>query len=260
MVGTSALSGAQRKLSVRLDSSRMTLQVATTGGRFILKPQTNVYPELPENEHLTMHLAALAGLNVAPNGLLPLEDGSIAYVVRRFDRRNDGSKRHHEAFCQLAEKPAREKYEGSAELLVRLLRTHATEPLVELLKLFRLCVAAWWTGNGDMHLKNVSILRDDDERYRLSPVYDFVCTRLVIDRDQLALSIGGKRDRMRQSDWIRFAACAAIPERAAVRVLKSIAKRGHAALHAVHSSFLSSKMKQQYLKLIGERSQLLEAD
>ena len=122
MVGHTSLSGAQRKISVNISSDRHTLQVAAGGSRFILKPQTGTYPALPENEHLTMRLAVLSGLEVGSCGLIELQDKSLGFIVRRFDRRDDGTKVRQEDFCQLAEKSPKEKYDGSAELCVRLLR------------------------------------------------------------------------------------------------------------------------------------------
>jgi hypothetical protein len=120
MVGHSSMSGVQRKISVRLDADRNTLQVATSGGQFIFKPQAQTFPSLPENEHVTMRIAALVGLAVPPCGLVQLDDGSWAYVVVRFDR-TPAAKLPMEDFCQLAEKAPKEKYDGSAELCFRLI-------------------------------------------------------------------------------------------------------------------------------------------
>ena len=60
---------------------------------------------------------------------MELKDKAIAYLIKRFDRLDDGTKLQVEDFCQLAEKPLRDKYEGSSELCVRILRKYASEPL-----------------------------------------------------------------------------------------------------------------------------------
>src|SRR5262245_47799500 len=83
MVGHTSLSGVQRKISMRLVSEARTLQVAAEGGRFILKPQAHTFPSLPENEHVTMRIAARAGIEIPPCALVELKDGTRAYLVKR---------------------------------------------------------------------------------------------------------------------------------------------------------------------------------
>lgn len=100
--------------STNLSADRETLQVATGAARFILKPQTEAYPALPENEHVTTRLAQLVGIDVRRSGLVLLKDGSLAFIVRRFDRLENGKKVRQEDFCQLAELSLKEKYDSSA--------------------------------------------------------------------------------------------------------------------------------------------------
>lgn len=254
MVGHTSLSGVQKKISVGLSADRETLQVAAAGGRYILKPQTETYPFLPENEHVTTQLARLVGIEVAPSGLVSLKGGSLAYVVRRFDRLPTGRKLRQEDFCQLAEKSPKEKYDGSAELCVRLLRKYATEPLVEILKLYRRMLFIWWSGNGDMHLKNFSLLTGEDGVIRLTPAYDLVCTRLVIPNDPLALPIVGKRDRLDRADWLEFAKYCHLPEKPATRALDELAAALPKAIALIEQSFLPAEQKVELTQLVTERS------
>lgn len=253
MVGHTSLSGIQKKISVGLSTDRATLQVAAEGGRYILKPQTETYPHLPENEHVTTRLATLFGIEVAPCGLVTLKDGSLAFVARRFDRLSDGRKLRQEDFCQLAELSPKDKYDGSGELCVRLLRKYATEPLVEILKLYRLLLFIWCSGNGDMHLKNFSLLSGEDGVIRLTPAYDLVCTRLVIPDDHLAIPILGKADRLTRANWLAFAEYCALPEKTAARVLAEFAAALPAAAALVERSFLPVEQKQSLHDLIVQR-------
>lgn len=260
MIGHTSLSGIQKKISVNLAVDRATLQVAAEGGLYVLKPQTGTYPALPENEHVTTRLARLAGIETAPNGLVTLKDGSFAYVVRRFDRLADGHKLRQEDFCQLAELPPKDKYAGSAELCVKLLRKYASEPPVEVLKLFRLLVFIWWSGNGDMHLKNFSLLADGEGRFRLTPAYDLVCTRLVIPEDQLALPIQGKNDNLHRGVWKRYSEYCKLPEKVTRRVLDKQASIVNEATSLIDRSFLPVDQKSAYKQLIAERSEMLRDD
>ncbi len=155
MIGKMSISGLQEKLSLKLSADRTSLEPVAVGGQFILKPQSVHFRAMPENEHVTMRLAGDCGVEVSPVGLVQIGDGDLAFNTRRFDHLADGSRLSMEDFCQLAEFSSRDKYEGSAELCVRILRKSVTEPKDEIAKLFRQLLFSWWTGNGDLHLKNL---------------------------------------------------------------------------------------------------------
>lgn len=257
MVGHTSISGTQRKISVKLTPDRATLRVAIEGGELILKPQTQAFPSLPENEHLTMRLAKEAGLEVPPFGLVHLKDGSLAYVVQRFDR-VEGRKLLLEDFCQLAGLSPKQKYEGSAELCARLVARYASEPGVDSLRLLRQVAFAWWTGNGDLHLKNLSLLRHEDGRYRLSPAYDLVSTNLVIADDPLALPIGGNRKHVTARQWLELAKYCQVPPKAAARALGGLAQSLDAALGLVQRSMLPKESRAAFAKLLQKRAKTLD--
>jgi len=235
----------------------MTLQLAVEGGRYILKPQANTFPALPENEHATMQLARAVGIDTPPNASIRLTDGSLAYIVRRFDRTAEGRKIRQEDFCQLAEKSPKEKYDGSAELCVRLVRQFATEPGIETLKLYRLLVFSWWVGNGDMHLKNFSMIATPENRQAISPAYDQTCTRLVIPHDPLALTVCGRKDKLNRAKWSELAHYAGIPTRAAAHVLDDVRGTLDEATALIDRSLLLPDMKREYEALLRERSAAL---
>ena len=259
MVGHTSLSGIQRKVSVGLTADRATLRVAMEKGHFILKPQAQVFPSLPENEHLTMRIAAAAGLQISPNGLVRLRDGSLAYLTRRFDRTAEGRKLLQEDFCQLGELAPKQKYEGSAELCARVVRCHASEPLVSALALFRQVVFAWWTGNGDMHLKNLSLLRGADGVHRLSPAYDLLCTDLFVEDDQLALPVGGNRRGVTPRQWLGLASYCGLTPRATARALGQVHAALTPALDLIARSYLPDEMKVRYERLLEVRARTMEA-
>lgn len=259
MAGKMSISGAQEKVSLTLSRDRSALEVASTGGRYILKPETSRFSSVPQNEQLTMLLARLVGIEVPPFGLVKLKDGATAYIIRRFDRLDDGSKLQVEDFCQLAGKRLRDKYDGSAELCVRILRRYASEPLIEIRKLYQLLLFCWWTQNGDMHLKNFSLITTRDGIRRLSPAYDLVCTRLVIPNDTLAMPIGGRDRNLTRRKWLNFADYCQIPEKAAKRVISEQIKALKPALHLISASYLPDDMKQQYQDIVRENTDILAA-
>jgi serine/threonine-protein kinase HipA len=258
MAGKMSISGAQEKVSLRLSDDRSRLEPAVTGGRYILKPEPARFAHVPENEHLTMCMAALAGIEVPPCGLVEMEDGSWAYVIKRFDRLKDGAKLRVEDFCQLDERPARDKYQGSGELCVRILRKYASEPLIEIRKLFKLLLFSWWVSNGDQHLKNFSLVIEDDDHRRLSPAYDLINTRLPIPSDEhLALSIGGKRNNLNRQAWMDFASYCRIPAKAAVRLIHEQVESLDGASRVIARCFLPEDLKETYERIIRENTALL---
>lgn len=257
-IGRSTVSGVQRKISVGLRTERQTLTFVESEARYILKPQSPDYPNLPENEHITMRLAEQFGLPAPPNGLVRLRDGTLAYVVRRFDRPATGGKRRQEDFCQLATRPAKAKYEGSAELLVRLLRAHSDEPLADIGRLLEMLVFAWWTGNEDAHLKNFSLLADQEGRHLLSPVYDQVNTRLYYPDTGLALPIAGKAKNITIGVWRRFAEYAEVPRRFTDDVLSRPAALLDRASDMVGRSFLPEELRLTYQDRLRKGAEVLQ--
>lgn len=258
MAGKMSISGMQEKVSLKLSDDKSRLEVAPSGGRYILKPEPSRFAFVPQNEHLTMSLARLVGVEVPPFGLFELTDGAVAYVVKRFDRGDDGSKYLMEDFCQLAGKPLRDKYEGSGELCVRILREFATEPLIEIRKLFKMLLFSWCVANGDQHLKNFSMFTQAGGMRRLTPAYDLICTRLPIPSDRsLALTIGGKKSNLGRRLWLDFAGYCRIPERAAERLLAEQIDALDSAVTLIRHSFLPAELRAEYEAILRENTERL---
>jgi serine/threonine-protein kinase HipA len=252
--GRATISGVQRKLSVNLTADRLTLRVVAGGGRYILKPQSPGHAALPENEHLTMRLATLLDIPIPPCGLVRMRDGSLAYLVARFDRPREGGKRRQEDFCQLAELRPIDKYDRSAELCVRLIRRYSVQPPIDLVRLYRQVVFSWWVGNGDLHLKNLSLLEDDERLMRLSPAYDLLSTAVVLGVPHMALKISGRDNNLTPKTWREFAQACGITPNAARRVLQAVPKALPRAENLVRRSYLPAALQEQYVELLKQRA------
>jgi serine/threonine-protein kinase HipA len=150
MVGKMSISGVQPKLSVIHDHRKNQVFVVEKGGLYILKPQTERFESIPENENLCMNIASAFGIEVPPHGLLPLMDGSFAYLARRFDRLEDGSKLQQEDFQQLLQ--IDDKYDGSYERIANFIKVHSSVPGLDLIRLFERASLFSALGNGDAHL------------------------------------------------------------------------------------------------------------
>lgn len=256
MVGKTTMAGVQKKLSLHLDKGA-TLKVGVDGLAFILKPPADTFPGLVENEHLSMRLAAEVGIDVPPNALVPMSDGKIAYVVRRFDR-TGSRKLHQEDFCQLNRKSPKDRYSGSLEQCAETVKRFTTEPGIEGQKLFRYLVFSWWIGNGDLHLKNLSLLLSEEGFWRLAPAYDLVSTVLFIQDDQLALSVGGTKKIRSRKKWVALAKVCGLPDRAANRMLDELADQLDPCRALVDRSSLNEDQKNDYRRVLGERTAILK--
>jgi serine/threonine-protein kinase HipA len=249
-----AVTGVQPKLSLSLEKHRNVpprLTIVGVHGDYILKPPSNYYDELPENEDVTMHLAELVKIKAAKHSLIRLHSGELAYLTKRFDR-NKGKKIAVEDFCQLSENLTEHKYRGSIENVGKIAGLHTVNKGFEAQRLFELVVFCYLTGNADMHLKNFSLIENTLGEYEFSPAYDLLSTALVItsDNEESALAINGKRNRLKRSDFDALAVSLKINEKA----LEAIYARFYNALPAwqdfIRQSFLSKTMQQKYIQLI----------
>jgi serine/threonine-protein kinase HipA len=255
MVGKMSISGVQPKLSVRLARKDGVphLEVAPEGGQYILKPQVQAFLNLPENEELCMTIAEDLGIDAPPHCLVHLKDKSLAYVVKRFDRVGQ-RKIHQEDFAQVLGKA--DKYDGSVEEIGRKLKAVSEVPGLDVQLFFERVVFNFLIGNGDAHVKNYSIIYDDEGRVRLAPAYDLVCSRIVIpdEADESALTIQGKKSRIKRKDMDILAEYLGIPER--VRFARFLGQK-EAIQKNITSSFLPVNLAAAMKKLILERSERL---
>ncbi len=255
-----SIQGVQPKLSVRLNVKNEIFEIMDTGGRYIFKPQTMNYREVPENEDVTMRLASLIGIDVPLHGLLYSKDDTMTYFIRRFDRVGRNKKIPVEDFAQLSGKDRATKYESSMEQIISLIEQFCTFPAIEKLKLFNLTLFNYLVGNEDMHLKNFSVIRRD-LKVELSPAYDLLNSRIILNsHEELALPLGGKKNKLSKDDFFVYFA----KERLGLTP-KSIEQTVNRIVNVlpewtdlIQKCFLSDSMKTQYIDLLNERSSNLD--
>lgn len=256
-----SIQGVQPKLSAKLNVRDEIFDVVDRGGEYILKPQNNFYPELPENESLTMKLAELIGIEVPLSGMIYSSDGKFTYFIKRFDRYGRNKKLSIEDFAQLAGKSRETKYDYSMEKLITLIDTFCTFPAIEKVKLFRLTVFNFLIGNEDMHLKNFSLITRDN-KVELSPAYDLLNTTIVVPRTQeeIALPLGGKKRNLSAKILIDYFAKERMKLNDTIisQVLNKINTEFGNCENLTNVSFLSKEMKEKYLELIRKRKQIVE--
>ena len=248
MAGRMSISGVQPKLSLKPDKSLEELVIAGEGGEFILKPQLQQFPNIPENENCCMDIAQDLGIEVPPHCLLPLTDGTLAYIVKRFDRR-DTEKIHQEDFVQILGK--KDKYQGSLEQIGKKLKEISPVPGLDGQLFFERVVLNFLIGNGDAHFKNYSVLYHEDNGIRLSPAYDIVCSALVIPNEgDSALTLNGKKNNLVRGDFDALADALETPQK--IRYEKFEGK-ADGIRRLAEDSKLPGDFKKRFLEIVASR-------
>jgi serine/threonine-protein kinase HipA len=251
-----SIQGVQPKLSAILSIKDGKFILVDKGGRYILKPQHQIYTQLPENEDLTMKLANEIGLEVPIHGLLWSKDNTLTYFIKRFDRKGQNDKVPVEDFAQLAGLSRDTKYDYSMEKIVKLIDDYCTFPAIEKIKLFKLVIFNYLTGNEDSHLKNFSIITDDNQ-IRLSPCYDLVNSTIVLKEqdEEIALPLKGKKKHLTRNVLVNYFGIerCELTEKSIEKVLETISLEIPKWKTLIDISFLSKVMKGKYLDLLDGR-------
>jgi len=256
-----SIQGVQPKLSAVLSIKDGKFILADKGGRYILKPQHQFYTQLPENEDLTMKLANEIGLEIPIHGLLWSKDNTLTYFIKRFDRKGQNDKVPVEDFAQLAGLSRDTKYDYSMEKIVKLIDDYCTFPAIEKIKLFKLVIFNYLIGNEDSHLKNFSIITNDNQ-IRLSPCYDLVNSTIILTEqdEEIALPLKGKKKHLTRNVLVNYFGIerCELTEKSIEKVLETISIAIPKWKTLIDISFLSKVMKGKYHDLLDCRLSTLK--
>ena len=254
------ITGVQPKLSLWLDESKKNIRftIVDDKSNYIIKPQSEPYQSLPENEDLCMHLAETFGIETATHGLIRLPAGELAYITQRFDRKNE-NKLSCEDLCQLSETLTEHKYRGSYEKTGKIINQYSTQSGLDTLHYFELVVFSFITGNADMHLKNFSMFEKQEGQFSLSPAYDLVSTMLVIknESEQMALTLNGRKNKITKKDFAALASNLSLTEKQVENILHSFSEKLKSAQWWIENSFLPEEQKANLNNAVADRISLL---
>ena len=263
VTSSTTVTGVQAKLSLDIarggknEPQRFT--IVGLWGRFILKPQTDRFANLPENEDLTMHLAEAVGIKTVPHSLIRFADGELCYITRRIDRTKNGDKIAMEDMCQLSERLTEDKYKGSYERIAKLIREFSSAPLLDVINFWEIVIFSWLTGNADMHLKNFSLFRPNDD-YMLTPAYDLLSTAIVMpeDEEELALTLNGKKKKIKREDFEKAMRDNGMDEKSITNLFNKFEKVIPKWFSIIEDSFLPANKKKEYRELIEQMAARLQ--
>jgi serine/threonine-protein kinase HipA len=264
-----SISGVQEKLSLVLEKNVLRLTKEGEQGTYILKPiprDLKKVDQVPANEHLTMQIAKqVYGLNTAENAMIFFTNGSPAYITKRFDVKEDGTKWGKEDFATLAGKTTDNagpnfKYEFSYEEAGLLIQKYVSAWRIEIEKYFSLVLFNFLFSNGDAHLKNFSLLESSKGDYLLSPIYDLLNTKMHVDDSDFALDKGlfsddFKSEQYKKSghpnkiDFEEFGRRIGVSENRIEKLMAPYLEKQASIETLIRRSFLTEANKRGYLMM-----------
>lgn len=258
-----AVPGVQPKLSLSLvkdtmedgNKSRLTV-VGALGGNYIFKPPSEDYPEMPQNEHVTMRIAEAFGIHTVKSSLIRLQSGELSYITKRIDRTEKGEKIHMLDMFQVLE--AFDKYKSSMERVGKAIGEYSSDTLLDKLYFLELSIFSFLTGNNDMHLKNFSMI-NSDAKWVLAPAYDLLNVVIVNpdDKEELALTLEGKKKKLRRANFEWLGKVLELNEKQINGVFKRFINNKPVAIEWINNSFLSNEYKEKYRVLLEEKYLIL---
>ncbi len=269
-----SISGVQEKFSVVLEKNKLRLNHENENGTYILKPIPGAgkkLDQMPANEHLTMQIARqVFDIETAENALIFFKDGTPAYITKRFDVNENGSKLGQDDFASLAQRTPQThgehyKYLGNYLEIFEIMQKYLTTYKIEAPKLLKILIFNYLFSNGDAHFKNFSILETSFGDYRLSPAYDLLNSRIHIDDKDFALDDGLlPRNLANGKIGVQFALLAEkakINQKTFQEILSLMVSQSSLVEQLIKASYLNDNTKRQYLQLYQTRLlQLIKAD
>ena len=255
-----SISGVQLKYSLKLVLNK--LELCEKNGQYIIKPIPTVdhlemMDDAPENEHLTMQIASqIFNIKTANNALIYFKDGTPAYITTRFDVRGDGTKYMQEDFAQITNRTKEThgesyKYDGSYLEIGELIKKFVPASMIAIENLFKIVLFNYVFSNGDAHLKNFSLVRNDFGEMELSPSYDLMSTIIHTPSERdTALDLFSKDHESAyystyghygRADFIEFAKRLGIVEVRYIRIINEFLEKEKEVNDFIQNSFLSNQ-------------------
>lgn len=267
---STAITGVQPKLALDINRGGKNepnkLTIVGLWGNFILKPQSPTYQFMPEVEDLTMRLAEICGIETVKHGLIKMDDGELAYITRRVDRKKDGGKLSMLDMCQLSNRLTEHKYRGAYIQLAEVIKKYSVSSMLDVQRFWEIVLFSWITGNSDMHCKNFSLLEYEGIGYQLSPAYDLLSVKLVFeaDRDELAMPLigAGVFDtpivNFSRDSFVEAMSMSGISDIVINKIISKMISHKEKWFELIDISFLNDEFKEKYKALITERISKLQ--
>lgn len=248
--------GVMPKISASMVSFPISLK--NRPKQYLLKLGTPEHPHLIENEHFFMQVAADCGIRVAATSIVHDRDNKAGLLVERFDRRFDPAAKstrrlHQEDACQFLDRYPQDKYRVSMREICEAVSRLSSTPLLDIRGILEMYVFSYLIGNGDLHAKNISLLRTfQSGEVELSPAYDLLSTLPYGDR-KMALRMNGRDDEFTKKDFIAFGEMFGVRERAVRSMIDKLATRISTWIPRLDDAGFQSKKARDIAKTFQDR-------
>jgi len=265
-----SISGVQEKLSAKIDANEVRL--TQQEGIFILKPTPPEFPELAMNEHLSMRLADIMGIDTPPLGLLRFKDSEeYCYIIRRFDRDLLGNiTMQMEDMMQLTNlhrENQDSKYNSNYGDIGSTIHQVTNKKRMPIVDYFIRLTHSFIVGNGDLHMKNISMQKPVSSATHfyggLTPLYDVVNSHIYNANEHIfamdllpeGISLPSFETRGFEtgSDILQLGEFIGIPEKAGKKLIDQAVSKEDEMHAMIERSFMSADMKGKYHVILSER-------
>ena len=263
---STSVTGVQAKMSLNVNrggkNEPAKFTIVGLWGKYIFKPQSAKYPNLPELEDLTMKLADVAHLRTARHTLIRLADGELGYLTLRMDRGKKNEKISMLDMCQLTNRLTEHKYYGTYQQLAETIKRYSSVPMLDVQRYWELVLFSWMTGNSDMHCKNFSLIDTGNGEYVLSPAYDLLAVLLAdpADTEEMAMSfsVGGEKSGFDRNTFMTAFVESGISVARSEKMIEKMKTYLPKWKELISQSFLPEKMKVEYYRLLDKRNSALD--
>ena len=263
---STSVTGVQAKMSLNVNrggkNEPAKFTIVGLWGKYIFKPQSAKYPNLPELEDLTMKLADVAHIRTARHTLIRLADGELGYLTLRMDRGKKNEKISMLDMCQLTNRLTEHKYYGTYQQLAETIKRYSSVPMLDVQRYWELVLFSWMTGNSDMHCKNFSLIDAGNGEYVLSPAYDLLAVLLAdpADTEEMAMSfsVGGEKSGFDRNTFMTAFVESGISVARSEKMIEKMKTYLPKWKELISQSFLPEKMKVEYCGLLDKRNSALD--
>lgn len=253
--------GVQKKLSATFRNNYTSAKktISNHSMSYIIKFPSVEFPYITEMENLVMNMAEVCRIKTVNHALYLTKDNQYIYLTKRIDK-EDGKHYPMEDFCQLSQRLTEDKYKGSYESLGDILDKYSSQPIADKTELLNRILFCYITGNNDMHLKNFSLISKDNKNFKLSPAYDLLNVSLINpkDKEEMALTINGKKKNIRRKDFIRLIEKYKISEKVYIGLVKALVSFQIEMEELIDHALISEEQKVAFKEQLNKRLQLLE--
>ncbi|MCP5106646.1 MAG: type II toxin-antitoxin system HipA family toxin [bacterium] len=250
---TFSISHLQSSLPLTLNKAQKELEAGGRKPGYTLKFPVESIDGLPRNQNLCMTIASRMRVMVPPHSLLKLQDDTMALLVKRYGRWEDGKKAGIKTFAQILDNG--DIHSTSLDEMGDKLRRVSEIPGLDTQLFLEMILFSFLIGHSDLHLKKFAVRHDERKRnVRLAPMDDLAATKLFRpDEDDFAIPMMGKTTGITGSDFREFAEFLKIHPKAYERMFLRFFRGKRLIGKRINQSVLETDEKIKFSDIVNER-------